>query len=275
MKDTLKLFIPPILLKLKNILLKQQVADAIQFVETDLAWDEIVKATKGYSAENILEKCRDALLKVKNGECPYERDSVLFKEKEIFYPLLAALFYVALQNQNNLNLVDFGGSLGSTYYQNKDLLRQAGLSLNWNIVEQENFVKCGKENFENNELRFFYKAGDIPNDKPRALLLSSVLPYLKKPYDVLAELFKLDFQYVIIDRTWFLEAERGDILTIQTVPEWIYKAAYPAWFLALGKFKEYIKSKYDIIFKWSALDQHNLSGFRTCGLGFVLKRISE
>jgi putative methyltransferase (TIGR04325 family) len=293
MKNTLKLFIPPIFFKLKAVFSKKEASEDIQFRKTDLSWDEIVKTTEGYSAENILEKCCDALLKVKNGEYPYERDSVLFEEKEIFYPLLAALFYAAAQNQNKLDLIDFGGSLGSTYYQNKDILKQAGLSLNWNIVEQANFVKCGRENFENSELRFFYKAEDVfncvvlhprpvvrerchvSNEKSsRILLLSSVLPYLKKPYDMLNKLFELDFQYVIIDRTWFLETEPEDVLTIQTVPAWIYKAAYPAWFLAKVKFREYIKNKYNVIFSWTALDQHRLPGFETGGYGFLLKRIN-
>jgi putative methyltransferase (TIGR04325 family) len=74
-----------------------------------------VNKYKGYEADNILEKCKSALLKVKNGEYPYERDSILFDTVQIFFPLLSALFFVALQNKSKISIIDFGGSLGSAY----------------------------------------------------------------------------------------------------------------------------------------------------------------
>jgi putative methyltransferase (TIGR04325 family) len=269
-KALLKLFIPPIAIKLFSPFKK----NGIQFQKTDLSFDDASKKTAGgYSAENILTKCRDSLLKVKNGEYPYERDSVLFNEKQLFFPLLASLFYVSSRNNNTLNIIDFGGSLGSTYFQNRDILKQAGVSINWNIIEQENFVKCGKEHFSNEELRFFNNADELNSTEISVCLFSSVLPYLKEPYAILDFIAKLNIKYVIIDRTLFVEQQIDDILSIQNVPPEIYKASYPAWFLSLEKFLNFIGDKYNIIFEWDCSDNCNLFGYKINVKGFFLERV--
>jgi len=268
-KTILKLFLPPIVLKLFTFSRREN----NHFQKTNLSWDDAYKNTsKGYSAENILIKCRDSLLKVKNGEYPYERDSVLFTEKELFYPLLSSLLYISMENDKHLNIIDFGGSLGSTYFQNRDILKQVGININWNIIEQESFVKCGKEYFEDNELHFFNNIDELTNKgEISACLFSSVLPYLKEPFKILDTIKHSKIKYVVIDRTYFLENENEDILTIQNVPPEIYDASYPAWFLSLDKFISFINKYYDIVLKWQALDQHQLKNYKTIGLGFLLK----
>jgi len=54
-----------------------------------------VSASTGYDNDMILEKTRLALLKVKNGEAAYERDSVVFEDIQYAWPLLAGLLWVA------------------------------------------------------------------------------------------------------------------------------------------------------------------------------------
>jgi len=266
----LKLFIPPIFFKL----LSSKNKKILQFTKTNLSWDEVLKVIPSdYSAENILTKCRDSLLKVKNGEYPYERDSVLFTEKIIFYPLLSSLLYIAIKNNYNLNIIDYGGSLGSTYFQNIEILRNAGITINWNIIEQKNFVTCGKKYFTENNLDFFYNISEIPNmERINTFLFSSVLQYLKDPYQIMDSIKKYEITYLIIDRTIFIEDEPNDILTFQKVPDEIYKASYPAWFLSLNKFIHYIEKDYEILLKWNSLDQHSLINYKTIGLGFLLQK---
>jgi putative methyltransferase (TIGR04325 family) len=274
-KYILKLFIPPIILKVFHSFKNNQKTfgrEEVQFNETQLTWDNILHETSnGYNKNQILEKCKTSLLRVKNGEYPYERDSVLFTEKEIFFPLLSSLFFVALKHNNVLNIIDFGGSLGSTYFQNKDILKQTGIKINWNIIEQDSFVKCGNESFINEELKFYNNIDEVLKKTDISVcLLSSVLPYLKEPYNILETVKQSNIKYIIIDRTMFLENESNDILTIQKVPPEIYEASYPAWFLSLNKFYNNIKNDYNILLKWNSLDQHNLENYKTTGLGFLL-----
>src|SRR5262245_44680393 len=85
-------------------------------------WAEAKRACSGYDSDVILERVKAALLKVKRGEAVYERDSVLFDSKQYSWPVLASLLWIASQHQNRLTVMDFGGSLGSSYFQNREFL---------------------------------------------------------------------------------------------------------------------------------------------------------
>ena len=104
------------------------------------SWQDALNNCAGYNQEAILEKCKDSLLQVKNGSAVYERDSVLFDEIQYSWPLLSALLLVAAKNNGNLTLIDFGGSLGSTYFQNRYYLNELN-KVNYNIVSNLNQIK--------------------------------------------------------------------------------------------------------------------------------------
>lgn len=205
------------------------------------SWEEAQANCSGYDSAIILEKCQESLLKVKKGEAIYERDSVLFDEIHYSWGLLVGLQKAALENDGNLCVLDFGGSLGSTYYQNKEFL--SGLkTLEWNIVEQTRFVQCGKDYFEDNQLKFYHTVEDcLLKHKPNVLLLSAVLQYLDKPYQWIEKFMDLRIPYIIIDRTTFTNLEK-DVLTIQNVPESIYEASYPAWFFDRKTFNSKLRN---------------------------------
>src|SRR3990167_5203275 len=99
-------------------------------------WQEALNNSIGYDSTAILEKVKNSLIKVKNGEAVYERDSVLFNKIEYSWPVLAGLLWAASQSGNKLTVLDFGGSLGSSYFQNRNFLEH--VNLKWYIVEQEN-----------------------------------------------------------------------------------------------------------------------------------------
>jgi putative methyltransferase (TIGR04325 family) len=210
-----------------------------------LSWNEAKSHCSGYDDGVILEKCKNALLKVKKGEEVYERDSVIFDQIQYSWGLLAGLQKAAIQNENNLCVLDFGGSLGSSYYQNIKFLKP-DINVVWCIVEQQNFVECGKQHFGSNELKFYYSVEEcIKQHRPTVLLLSSVLQYLENPYDWIDKFSSLGIEYVIIDRTAFTLNET-DILTVQNVPDTIYSASYPAWFFSRNKFLK-SWSEYEIL----------------------------
>lgn len=230
-------------------------------------WDEACRASGGYDSEVILNRVKDALLKVKKGAAVYERDSVLFEKIEYSWPLLAGLLWIASQNGNNLNIADFGGSLGSSYFQNRHFLAHLP-ELQWNIIEQKKFVECGKRCFEDAHLKFYYSLDDcLKEQQPGAILLSSVLQYLEKPYTLLQEVINKRFKYLVIDRTAFIEAE-GDRITVQKVPENIYHASYPAWFFNEHKFLRFLSGSYTLMADFESNDRVNIpSVFK----GFIFK----
>lgn len=202
------------------------------------AWDQ----AGGYEQDNILEKTRQSLQKIRSGEAVYERDSVLFAQKEYPYPLISCLLHIALACNNSLHVIDFGGSLGSTWFQIRDFL--APLSkISWHIVEQKNYVSWGKANFEDDILKFHYTIEDSLNAcEPNVLLLSSVIQYMEEPHAFLSSLAKIAPAYIIFDRTSFID-NGDDRLTVQRVNPSIYEASYPAWFFnkekVLAHFNDY------------------------------------
>ena len=234
-------------------------------------WSEAIDQTSGYDSGAILEKCKSALSKVKNGEAVYERDSVLFDEVQYSWPLLAGLQRAALES-GKLCVLDFGGSLGSSYYQNMEFLNTIE-ELKWCIVEQKNFVDCGKMDFEDNQLKFYYTVEEcIKEQNPNVLILSSVLQYLEKPYEWIAKFVALKIPYIIIDRTPFVNSPR-DILTIQKVPEQIYKASYPAWFFNMDDFMKCFK-QYVTLAAFNAHEGYIINlenGLTSTYKGFILK----
>jgi putative methyltransferase (TIGR04325 family) len=230
-------------------------------------WKEASNASSGYDSDEIMTKVKEALLKVKNGEAVYERDSVLFDKVQYSWPLLAGLLWIASQEDNRLNLIDFGGSLGSSYYQNKKFLAHLRV-LKWNIIEQKKFVDCGKRYFEGEHLKFYYHLDDcLKEQHSNTILLSSVIQYIEKPYELLKEIIGKRLKYVLFDRTPFLH-HGEDRITVQKVPAEIYRASYPAWFFNQKKFLGFFSSEYELIADFESNDWANIpSVFK----GYVFK----
>ena len=210
------------------------------------SWKAANEKCTGYDSDVILEKVKAAVLKVKNGEAVYERDSVLFDSIEYSQPLLDAFLLIAGESDNQLHVVDFGGSLGSSYFQNRSFLSSVK-KLEWSIVEQKHFVDCGKKFIEGEQLKFFFTIDEaLNNQKSNVLFLSSVIQYFEKPYELIEKCLSYNFDYIIVDRTAFLEFDKERI-TVQIVPESIYKASYPAWFFNEQKIIKAFSGKYELV----------------------------
>jgi putative methyltransferase (TIGR04325 family) len=219
-------------------------------------WHEVKTLSTGYDTDEIINKVREAAIKVKNGEAAYERDSVILNEIEYSWPLLAGIMFSSSMLGGSIKVLDFGGSLGTTYFQNKKFLDKIK-DVSWNIVEQKQFVNVGKIDFEDKRLKFYYNIEScIEKEKPNILLLSSVLQYIEKPYDLLDNLLKYNFETILIDRTLFSKSNKK--IKLQTVPPKIYKASYPCWFLDETEFINYLDTKdYNIIESFETLGGQN------------------
>ncbi len=219
-------------------------AGDVSFSGNYASWAAAGAACGGYDNPTVFERVRQSAAKVRDGEALFERDSVLFYEADYSAPLLAGLFYIAAHSKSSLNIVDFGGALGSTYFQNRELLASLD-ACRWSIVEQTGFVEIGQREFSTDELGVYNTMAEAleagANSKantaaPNAALFSSVLQYLAEPEQVLREAAGCGFEYLLIDRTPFLENGTSDRITVQRVPEEIYSASYPAWFFEYDGF---------------------------------------
>ena len=210
------------------------------------SWEEASEKCSGYNAKNILVKVLEATLKVKSGDAVFERDSVLFDEIEYAWPVLSGLMWAAARNGGKLNVLDFGGSLGSSYFQNRKFLEDLP-EVRWNIVEQEHYVQAGQEHIQDDYLRFYPTIDAcLAENKPNVVLLSSVLQYLKSPSVIIDILTSVGANSLIIDRSPFSLSNRNK-LVIQNVSASIYEASYPMWIFSGEKFDKMLMENWNLV----------------------------
>jgi putative methyltransferase (TIGR04325 family) len=266
-----KELIPPLIWK---TLKKLNSSNQYGFFGDYASWDAALENSDGYDATLILDKVKESMLKVKNGEAIYARDSFILEKKEYSFPILTILLKIIYENSGHLSILDFGGGLGCHYYQYRNFLLDLHLKgLKWNIIEQKNFVECGQNFFENEQLKFYLDIDTcLKQEKPDVILLSGVIQYLEKPYEFIETLInKHEFSYILIDRLALIN-DYDDRLTIQKVPPEIYNASYPSWFFSEAKFLDCFQGKYDLIFEFQGTDQVNIvSEFK----GFIFSKKNE
>jgi len=193
------------------------------------SWAEASAAAgQGWATSDILEKVRAAGLKAERGEIAFERDSIAFRRREVRWPLLTCICVTALHsNVGQFHLLDFGGSLGSTYFQHRPEL-SAIPGLQWSIVEQPHFVDCGQREFQDDVLQFFDTIGSAAQRAPADLVMfSGSLQYVADPYRVLENAIDTGAPYLLLDRLPITDSDR-DLITIQhVVHPAFYRASYP------------------------------------------------
>jgi putative methyltransferase (TIGR04325 family) len=218
----LKDFLPPVL---SNWLRQVVGRVAVTFSGDYSTWNDACKEAGGYDAADILNRVVMATRKVVAGEAVFERDSVLFDRVEYSWPLLASLLQAALET-GSLQVIDFGGSLGSTLRQNRRYLDRLSVPITWHVVEQKAFVLAGNKEFSDRVLRFFETIDEARVGGANVVLFSSSLCYIADPASALNAAASSGARYLIIDRLPIV-AGRRDRIALQRVREPIYNASYP------------------------------------------------
>lgn len=264
----LKQIVPPFLVEYCKLFL----GSGITFRGVFGSWNEAARNAEGYDAEQILQKVRTATLKVVHGQAAYERDSVVFDTPVLPFPLIAVLLRAAQKNQGNLTVLDYGGALGSSYYQCREFL--CGLkTLRWCIVEQPKFVACGQREFQNDILYFCENVeASIAEAHPQVVLLSGVLQYLAEPVQLLNQLVAIGAAFIVIDRTPIVVCGK-QVISVQHVPETIYRSSYPIWLFNEEQLKTPFRTRYEELAVFDAIDGQLGHGvLKTRFKGFIFRR---
>jgi putative methyltransferase (TIGR04325 family) len=202
-------------------------------------WEAALKASGAYDNVAIVSKMLDAELAVKSGRAADARDGVVFESIQFSFPVMAGLGRIA-RGHEPLRVVDFGGAFGGTYRQYKAF---HGNPVSWAVVDQPHVVDLGGKHFTTGELEFHPTLESALAAGPAdAVVLSSVLQYLREPYRLISDIARTRIGHVIVDRTPCSELPR-DVLAVQHVPAEIYAASYPCWIFSrqrlLGAFGEH------------------------------------
>lgn len=217
-------FVPPVIAKIYLKYIKKQ-----KWKGKYPSWAAAQKQCVGYDADIIFEKAKRSILEVRNGNAVYERDTVVFDKIEYSWQVLAGLMMVAANHEGKLNVIDFGGALGSSYFQNRRFLNELKF-VQWNIVEQAHFVKFGQQELATDCLRFYSSIQEcFENTQPNVLLLSNVIQYIESYKEVLDVVNNTNVDYVIIDMLPIdMELTFEDAsICVQRVSPQIYEASYP------------------------------------------------
>ncbi len=235
------------------------------------SWADARAVSTGYEEAVILERTRAALAKVVRGEAAFERDAVTFDTLELPRPLLDILFQAAAGHAGRLSVLDFGGALGSTYYQCRSALAHLA-GLEWSVVELPRNVACGQREFATAHLKFYPTIGDcLQERRPSVLLLSGVLQCLPEPWAFLRDAARHGFEWIVLDRTPLIDAAR-DRLTVETVSPRIYPASYPSWFFSRSRLTEHLPAGYTLVTQFDAIDRQLLDGVELTFQGLALRR---
>lgn len=258
--------------------LRNLMMDKLYYFNRYDTYEQAEKAAReygdAYQAENIINSVAEATQKVRRGEAVYEEDGVAFYKENNNHELLSSMMYVAAL-RGSLNVIDFGGALGSMYFRYRKYLDS--INARWEVVEQEHFVEYGKKNVP--EVTFNYKISDCNIMEADLVLLSSVLGYFDDPYKYFHEILEQNVPFVIIDKTAF-SADDTHVITLQHVPASIYKATYPVQLLSETQLLSFAQQHgYEVVWAWdyrfgSIPMKDGLKYTKTLEKGFLLRQIN-
>lgn len=266
-KEALRAITPPILVNLYR-----KSTQRYGWFGNYPTWEDAVKEATGYDSDIIAEKVLASALQVRNGGAAYERDSVLFDKVEYSWPVLAALLWAAQRNGGVLNVLDIGGGFGSSYEQNRKFLSPLG-NLAWNIVEQEKFVRLGKRHFESNQLHFYDDiAACMREQRVNVALLSCVLPYVERPYELIERISSYRIPTVIVDRMPFMPNDQPHRITVHAVDPAIYPATIPTHIFNESEFLGAWKKTYKLVEEFdSDLGMDLSDGTHVANKGYIFE----
>jgi putative methyltransferase (TIGR04325 family) len=258
-RNIIKQILPPILLLLVKKIINR---NSSNFERGFNSWSEASANISSYNTSEVFDKTLNASRMVRDGKVAYERDSFLFNKVQYDFKLLSSLLLIA-NIQNRLNVVDFGGALGTSFKQNKKYLDCLQIPKKWAVIEQLEFVRIGKDEFQTDTLVFFESLSQIKFDVD-VVLFGSSLCYLENAYEILDEIKTLLPKFILIVRTPFSDSVDDDIW-IQNVPKHIYDASYPVWIFSESKLLAYLADNYALFEEWDddlqAYEEIHTKGF--------------
>jgi len=250
-KSIIKLLLPPIFFNFILKLLQRRNVFRGEFSN----WENAKYFSKGYQNKKLLQKIISSNRICLNNPNLFERDSIIFNNPQYAFALNACLLFIISKNKTNkINILDFGGALGTSFRQFQKFTNNT-IDLTWTIIEQEELYKIGIQEFSTEKLIFStYYLLDNLNINYHALIFSSVLEFLNNPYEILLSDKFLNINFLLLDRTpvWLGE---DDIITNLIASKQI-TGSYPCTIFSYNKLTSFLKSNNWILFtEWNAIGE--------------------
>lgn len=219
-------------------------------------WADAKAASIGYSEDSILQKVSDQTVLMVESNSGWVRDGFYFEEVQVNFEILSFLSLQSTRMQP-LRVVDFGGGLGTTFFQNRNILNKFDIKVCWNIIEQPNFVAEGKLILDSiPNLHFFESLSEASITSSDLVIFSSVLEYIEDSYHFLEEIMRLESKPsgILIDRSPIDLVDSGKYV-VQNVDHSIHQARLPLRILGQDKIVEILSSDYELLTDWVSSTQ--------------------
>lgn len=224
--------------RLINFIFK--IFDKIYFSAEKKNWSRALENSESYEDKTIVKKIIKTYEQIENYNFEfYERDGILFKQK-FDETVLLNFLTENIKPGKFLEVLDFGGSLGSRYFSNYNFINKNNII--WNVVEQNKFVEYGKKKLQKKNLQFYFSIDECLKTKNiDSVIFSGSLQYLEKYYEILKHIKKNNIKSVFID---FLPVSnfKNHKIFVQNIPKKIYKSSYPIRIFSKNKFINEIKN---------------------------------
>jgi putative methyltransferase (TIGR04325 family) len=229
-------------------------------------------ASDGWDSPIITTNTLKAAQKVKTGVAEFEQDGVV-REKIIYSETILAFLLLVTSKQNNcINIIDFGGGLGTNYYQSRKRLHgMVGTKVRRQVVERPILASLGEKYFQIDELKFYSNLEEpmsgtmSSNSEP--LLFSGSLQYLSDPFAVLDEAIEGGIRLIGLDRLLMSTKSKHSIFIQRPNPRTHYAAIYPVRCFSRDAFVAWFASKgFTLLELFTGFPGPN---FDHCGMIFV------
>ena len=240
-------YMPPIIRRcIRNIL-----SDNIKFEGPFENWCSAKDRTGDYSQGAILDRVSIATSEVLSGAATYEQDGKAFCGTPPPSNALNGLLLAAGLGSGRLNVLDFGGGLGSHFLRWRPFL-SAIPQLRWHVLEQSNYTELGRALFKDVSNIEFHSRSESIESSIDAVLASSVLQYVDEPCVKLEMLLQFKSQIFILDRTLLGEQ---DLAMVQSTPKRMGGTSYPVWILNKSRIFSRLENDYDCLTEFQGSDE--------------------
>ena len=221
-------FCPPVIWRMARAIKRGRMGSTTSFFEGPFAlWADAVAHSDGWSSEQITRKQVAAARKVRDGEALVEQDG-LVREHIPYSPTLLAFLMLVLERFRAIDIIDFGGGLGTNYHQYRKLTNCLSAPIDWLIVERPDLVKIGVDSFATTELKFTSDLNEALNRGKRALAFTSSFQYLDAPFERIDAAQLTQVEIIAFDKVFMGNTENDEVF-VQHPDHRYYDATYPAW----------------------------------------------
>jgi len=209
-------------------------------------WNAAQRACCHSLLEGQRRAYEQALTEVLEGRALFERDSLLQHHPVTCWPLLFALRDLQAQGTTTPTVLDFGGGLGSVYFQHRAWWGPNN-PIRWNVVELPEIAAVGRRRIDDRQLRFFDSLAEATRDHPPDLILAvGVLPMVPDPDALLVDLASLNARWTHVDRCPVTTQRNHNLITRQVVPRSIYESESPFWFFSHDRLVQQLTTHFEI-----------------------------